>query len=125
MIQEEALRERTRTEILRTERALLYKAVIVWAEGLLGVLYGMTAERASVPRDAWHIDPTVETDLDRYASDVVHTRFNALRRLLMALVEGSTFDESPLVSWTERDGGIQSLSIGKTPSLVGQPYFVT
>jgi len=117
LIQEEALRERTSTEILRAQRASLYKSVIVWAEGLLSALYAMTADQASIPRDAWHIDPTTETDLDLYASDLVHTRFNALRGLLLALVEGSAFQESPLVSWTEHDGQIQEVSIGTTPSL--------
>jgi hypothetical protein len=117
VIQEEALRERTSAEVLRVQRASLYKAVIEWAEGLLGALYAMTADQATISRDAWHIDPTAETDLDLYASDLVHTRFNALRGLLLALVEGSEIQESPLVSWTEHDGRIQDISIEATPSL--------
>jgi hypothetical protein len=117
VIQEEALRERTSTEILRAQRASLYKSVIEWAEGLLGALESMTADQALIPKRVWHIDPTAESDLDLYASDLIHTRFNALRGLLIALVEGSTSHESPLVSWTEHDGKIQTMSIGTTPSL--------
>jgi hypothetical protein len=48
--------------------------------------------------------PTAENDLDLYASDSVHTRLNALRGLLLALVEGSEIQESPLVSWTDTTG---------------------
>jgi hypothetical protein len=117
VIQEEALRERTSAEVLRVQRASLYKTVIEWAEGLLGALYAMTADQATIPRDAWHIDPMAESNLDLYASDLVHTRFNALRGLLIALVEGSESQESPLVSWTEDDGRIQEISIGTTPTL--------
>jgi hypothetical protein len=117
LIQEEAVRERARSDVLRAERALLYKSVISWAENLLGALYATTAEQARISPEVWHIDATTETDLDLYASDVVHTRFNALRGLLMALVDGSGFTESPLVSWTERDGRLESLTIGTTPPL--------
>ena len=116
-MQEEALRERVRSDAVRAQQALLYKIVIVWAEGLLGALYAISAERATVSPQHWHIDPTAEADLDLYASDVVHTRFNALRGLLIGLVEGSGFSDSPLVSWNERDGRIQSISVARTPPL--------
>lgn len=117
LIQEEALRERTRGVSIRVERARLYKIIITWAEGLQGALYAMDAEQARIPSAVRHIDPTAETDLDLYASDIVHTRFNALRGLLMGLVEGSGLSDSPLVSWTEHRGRIQSVSVTRTPPL--------
>jgi hypothetical protein len=116
-IQEEALRERVRGDAIRDQRAVLYKIIIVWAEDLLGALYAMNAERPRISVEVWHIDPIAETDLDLYASDVVHTRFNALRGLLIGLVDGSGFTDSPLVSWNERVGRIESISVTRTPPL--------
>jgi hypothetical protein len=71
-IQEKALRERTRGDAIRTQRAALYKVLIVWAEGLLGALYATNAEQPRISPNVWHIDATAETDLDLYASDVMH-----------------------------------------------------
>ena len=116
-MQEAALRERTHGDAVRSQRALLYKTVIIWAEGLLGALYAMAPEQENLAPAVWHIDPTAEADLDLYASDVVHTRFNALRGLLMGLVDGSGFSDSPLVAWSEHDGHIQSVTITRTPPL--------
>lgn len=117
LIQEEALRERVRGDVIHAQRAALYKIVIVWAEGLLGALHVMNAEQPRISPEVWHIDPTAETDLDLYASDVVHTRFNALRGLLIGLVDGSGFTDSPFVSWNDRDGRLESISITRTPPL--------
>jgi hypothetical protein len=116
-IQEEALRERVRADAIRGQRAVLYKIIILWAEGLLGALYAMNAEQPRISSEVWHIDPTAETDIDLYASDVVHTRFNALRGLLIGLVDGSGFTDSPLVFWNEHGDRIQSLSVTRTPPL--------
>ena len=77
----------------------------------------MNAEQPRISSEVWHIDPTAETDIDLYASDVVHTRFNALRGLLVGLVDGSGFTDSPLVFWNEHGGRIQSLSVTRTPPL--------
>jgi hypothetical protein len=116
-IQEEAFRERVRREAVRGERTVLYKVVIVWAEGLLGALHAMDVEQPSISSEVWHIDEVTEADLDLYASDVVHTRFNALRGLLIGLVDGSGFVDSPLVSWDETGGRIDSVSVTRTPPL--------
>ena len=78
-MQETALRERTRGDAVQSQRAALYKTVIIWAEGMLGALSAMAPGQGKLPPAVWHIDPTTEADLDLYASDVVHTRFNALR----------------------------------------------
>jgi len=115
--QEAALRERTRSDAVRSQRAALYKTVIIWAEGLLGALSAMAPEQGKLAPGVWHIDPTTEADLDLYASDVVHTRFNALRGLLLGLVDGSGFADSPLVAWSEHGGHIQSVEITRTPPL--------
>jgi hypothetical protein len=116
-IQEDALRERARWDAVRGERVLLYRSIIIWAEKLLHALSAMNEERPGITPDVWHVDRSDEVDLDLYASDVVHTRFNALRGLLIGLVDGSPFRDSPLVSWTEGSGRIESVSIARTPLL--------
>lgn len=111
------MRERVHGDAIRGQRAVLYKIIIQWAEGLSSALYAMNTKQPMISSEVWHIDPIAETDIDLYASDVVHTRFNALRGLLIGLVDGSGFTDSPLVSWNEHGGRVESLSATRTPPL--------
>jgi hypothetical protein len=48
-MQEEALRERLRSDAIRAQQVVLYKILIIWAEGLLGAPCAISAERPKVP----------------------------------------------------------------------------
>jgi hypothetical protein len=116
---ERAVRDRSQAEELRSRRAPLYGYLIRWADNLLGALDQMAPGHDELPRSLWHIEPSMEDELDLYSSDGVHTHFNALRGLLIGLVEGSGSDESPVVTWDEQDGRISNVRTTTTARLTG------
>ncbi|GID92316.1 hypothetical protein ACFQFC_41015 [Amorphoplanes digitatis] len=119
--QEQALRERSHGQELRERRAPIYGAIVEWTYALLAALADMTPERPQLERDRWHIERAVEEEIDLYVSDLVHIRFTALRALLIGVTQGSTSADSPLLSWTERDGTIIDTREGRTERLDDWP----
>ncbi|MFZ0225833.1 MAG: hypothetical protein WAL41_02580, partial [Mycobacterium sp.] len=119
--QERALRDRSHEEELRSNRAPLYAYLLRWADSLLGALEEMTAEHSELPRPLWHIEPEMEDSLDLYSSDTVHIHFNSLRGLLIGLVAGSRFNDSPIVTWEEKNGRILNVSQTRTSPLTDWP----
>ena len=115
--QEVALRERSHGQELREQRVLAYRAVLRWSENLLSALSSLSAAHSHIPKSVWHIDPAVEDDLDLYASDAVHVRFNAVRGMLIGMVAGSGFDDSPIVRWEEQNGRITDVSFTRSSPL--------
>jgi hypothetical protein len=114
-VRERALRDRSQGEELRSRRAPLYGYLIRWADNLLGGLDQMAPDHDELPRSLWHIEPSMEDTLDLYSSDGVHTHFNALRGLLIGLMEGSGSRESPVVTWDEQDGRISNVRTTTLP----------
>jgi hypothetical protein len=117
--QEAALRDRSHAEELRQQRAPLYGYLLRWSESLASGLSQLNAELSELPKSLWHIEPAMEDAVDLYASDAIHFRFNALRGLLIGIVEGSGFSESRVVTWTEQGEDISDVSITITPPLIG------
>ena len=109
-IQEAALRERTHGQDLREHRAPVYAALLRWATDIWEALSYIEPENPELPKSRWQLDTHWEDQLDLYASDVVHIRFNALRGLLLALVEGVT-PQPKIVTWKESNGEISNISL--------------
>jgi hypothetical protein len=115
--QEQALRDRSHGQELRERRTPIYSAIIEWTYALLAALDGMTPERPQLDLARWHVERAVEDQMDLYASDLVHIRFNALRALLTGVTQGSSSSDSPLLTWAEVDGRITDTSEGRTEKL--------
>jgi hypothetical protein len=116
-LQERALRERSHGQELRERRAPIYSAIVNWAYALLTALDGMAPERPELELDRWHVERSVEDEIDLYASDTVHIRFTALRALLIGVMQGAVSSDSPLLTWTEHDGEIIETVEGRTEKL--------
>jgi hypothetical protein len=115
--QERLLRDRSVAEALRQRRATVYASVVRWAYDLLAALSVMDEEHQALPLAAWHLDREAEDECDLYSSDGVHMRFSALRGLLIGLVQGLSFTDSPVVTWEENDGQISNVVFSRTPPL--------
>jgi len=115
--QERALRERPHAEAIRERRTVIYTEVVHWAYRLLEALSGVDHANPSIPRQVWHIAQDVEDGFDLYSSEGVHIHFNALRGLLIGLVENSGFGDSPVVKWDENEGEVSNVRFDRTPSL--------
>ena len=115
--QERLLRDRSVEESLRQRRAAVYASVVRWAYDLLAALSGLDEEHQTLPRAAWHLGREAENACDLYASDGVHVHFSALRGLLIGLVEGVSFVDSPVVTWDEKEGQVSNVVFDRTPPL--------
>jgi hypothetical protein len=116
--QEDFARERSHAQEMRRQRIPLFGHLLRWAEALLTALGQMDSEHPELAKSAWHIGAATEDSLDLYAPDIIHLRFNALRGLLIGLVQDSGSSDSPLVTWDELDGQISNVSIGRTAPLL-------
>jgi hypothetical protein len=61
---------------------------------LLAALDGMAPERPELDLAGWHVERSVEDQIDLYASDLVHVRFTALRALLIGITQGAESADS-------------------------------
>lgn len=77
--------------------------MVHWVYDLLSALDDVDESSPAIPRAAWHIDRSVEDEIDLYASDAIHIHFTSLRALLIGLVEDSDFEDWPIVTWDEED----------------------
>src|SRR5262245_18503160 len=119
--QERALRDRSDEEVLREHRAVLYSQVVRWVYDVLAALDELSETSLAIPRAVWHIKRSVEDEIDLYSSDAIHIRFTSLRALLIGLVEDSTFDYSPIVTWDEDGGRVSNVEVEQSPALAAWP----
>jgi hypothetical protein len=119
--QERLLRDRSVAESLRQRRATGYAAIVHWAYDLLAALSALDEQHQALPLAVWHLDREAEDECDLYASDGVHVHFSALRGLIIGLVQGVAFTDSPVVTWEEKDGQVSNVVIDRSQPLTTWP----